>query len=90
VKTVKIRNAIYKWYYRVKAVRLVNKETNKVTISRDILLLEETAEKSISNKSEDLEENKIYDRTKIEIDINITDTVRDNPKGLTKTYRQRN
>jgi hypothetical protein len=87
---------------------LINKgETNKVTISRDVMFLEEIAGKSIPNKSVDLEENKIDNRTKIEIDINInsttrekdehvikeeklttdtqSDTVRYNPKGLTKT-----
>lgn len=87
---------------------LMNKgETNKVTISRDVIFLEETAGKSIPNKFVGLEENKVDNRTKKEIDINInsttkeedkrvieeeklttdtqSNTVRDNPKGLTKT-----
>lgn len=57
---------------------LMNKgETNKVTISRDVMFLEETAGKLIPNKSVGLEENNINNRTKIEIDININSTTKE-------------
>jgi hypothetical protein len=47
---------------------LMKGETNKVTISRDVMFLEEIAGKSIPNKFVGLEENKIDNRTKIKID----------------------
>lgn len=48
------------------------------------MFLEETAGKWIPNKSVDLEENKIDNRTKIEIDININSTTREKDERVIK------